>query len=466
VLENRKLAAINRIELGHDVLAPSKSGAPANYLIIGSDSRSFVETEGQKQAFGDVGGTARSDVMMVVHVVPSLGTVFVVSFPRDTYVDIPGHGKNLLNAAFEIGGPALTIKTFEKDFGIPIQHYLAVNFLGFEKIVNAIGHVKIYFPTPARDFYSQLDQPNPGCHSLNGTEALAYARSRHYAIPRNGMSDPDPQNRDDWTEDPLSDLDRIQRQQYFLRSLGQTALEHGAANPITAFHLAGAVVTSLTADQTLSNHDLKALVNAFVGLDPATVEMTTIPVTGGTGGNPLVAQYPEAQVLINRLKDLADPLTLPPVVDPATVKVVVVDGSGVEGRAKSVSEAFAAHGFQTAGYGDATSSDYKTTQVRYAPGQANKGFTTALFLGSLKNVVEASSTSVQLGSKKLHGDVIVVVGGDYPTLTGPLSKPAPSTTSTSAPSSTTTSTTVPAITTDTRYVPVSASGLEPLVGCP
>ena len=128
--------------------------------------------------------TRRSDVMMVVHVVPALDTAFVVSFPRDTEVDIPGHGHNLLNAAFAFGGPALTIKTFEQDFGIPIQHYLAVDFLGFEKIVDAIGHVKIYFPTPARDFYTGLNQPVAGCMSLNGVEALEYARSRHYAIPR------------------------------------------------------------------------------------------------------------------------------------------------------------------------------------------------------------------------------------------------------------------------------------------
>jgi LCP family protein required for cell wall assembly len=468
VLENQQLSSINRITLPDNLLAPSKSGAPANYLIIGSDSRAFVDTAAQQQAFGNVGGTARSDVMMVVHVVPSLGTAFVVSFPRDTYVDIPGHGKQLLNAAFQIGGPALTIQTFQDDFGIPIQHYLAVDFVGFEKIVNAIGHVKIYFPTPARDFYSQLDEPSAGCHSLNGADALAYARSRHYAIPRNGMTNPDPQNRSDWTEDPLADLDRIQRQQYFLRSLGQTALEHGASNPITAFHLAGAVVSSLTADKTLSNSDLKSLVNSFVGLNPATVEMTTLPVTGGYNSAPLVVQYPEAQPVINRLKDLADPKALPPVVEPSTVKVVVVDGSGVRGRAKAVSEAFTAYGFKSGGYGDASQSDYEKTQVRYAPGQAKKGFTASIYLGTL-NAVEASSTSVELGSRTLHGDVIVVVGRDYPTLKGPLSKPVPSTTTTTTttPSaSSTTSTTTPSITVDTRYVPVSASRLEPLVGCP
>jgi hypothetical protein len=131
-----------------------------------------------------------------------------------------------------------------------------------------------------------------------------------------------------------------------------------------------------------------------------------------------------------------------------------------------VSDAFVAHGFQSGGYGDATSSDYAKTQIRYAPGQAKKGFTAALYLGTLNSVVEASNTSLELGSKKLHGDVIVVVGRDYPTFTGPLSKPVSSTTSTSTPASTTTSTTTPSITVDTRYVPVSATGLEPLVGCP
>jgi LCP family protein required for cell wall assembly len=466
VLEEHKLSAIHRIDLPDDTLEASKPGAPANFLIIGSDTRSFVDSEGQTNAFGKKDDSARSDVMMVVHVVPSLGSVYVVSFPRDTYVEIPGHGKQLLNAAFEIGGPALTIQTFKEDFGIPIQHYLAVNFVGFEKIVNAIGHVKIYFPTPARDFFSQLDEPVAGCHSLNGTEALAYARSRHYAIPAHGVTDPDPQDHNDWNEDPLADLDRIQRQQYFLRSLSQTAIDRGASNPITAFKLAGAVVSSLTGDKTLSNGDIKRLVNSFVGLDPATVEMTTLPVTGGYNGAPLTAQYPEAQPVLDRLKNLADPLSLPPIVAPSTIKVVVVDASGVEGRAKAVNDAFVAHGFKSGGYGDATSSDYEKTQVRYAAGQANKGFTTAFYAGALSSVVQTTDASVRLGSKTLHGDVLVVLGRDYPKLEGLLSKPVPSTTTTIASASTTTTTTTPPVTADTRYVPVSATGLEPLVGCP
>ena len=118
--------------------------------------------------------------------------------------------------------------------------------------------MKIYFPTPAHDPFTGLDQPVAGCVSLNGVEALAYARSRHYAIPRHGVQrTPTAKLTSDWSEDPLADLDRIQRQQYFLRSLGQTALEHGASNPLTALHLADAVASSLTGDKTLTNSDLK-----------------------------------------------------------------------------------------------------------------------------------------------------------------------------------------------------------------
>ena len=469
VVENQKLSGIDRIKLPDNLLQASKAGAPANYLIIGSDSRKFVDTPAEAKAFGSNAeiGNARSDVMMVVHVVPAQGTAYVVSFPRDTYVNIPGHGTDKLNAAFAYGGPALAIKTFQEDFGIPIQHYLAVNFEGFQKIVSSIGHVKIYFPTPARDFYTGLNQPVAGCQSLDGTEALEYARSRHYLIPREGVTNPNPNNESDWIEDPREDLDRIKRQQYFLRSLGQTAINHGASNPNTALHLADAIANSLTADKTLTNRELKALVRAFRGFDPATVEMTTVPIK--VEGSQLVLDYPAAQAVINRLKDLSVPVALPQPVAPSKVKVVVVDGSGVKGRAKHVNAGLVARGFRTGGVGDATDSNYPKTQVRYAPGAVAKGLTVGLYLGTL-NVVEAANTTVQLGDKKLSGDVIVVTGQDYSKLHGLLAKPVPTTTTGPASvnngGSTTTSSTVPVTTPDTRYVPVAKKGLAPLVGCP
>jgi LCP family protein required for cell wall assembly len=465
VIENNKLSSIPRITLPDNVLAPSAAGAPANYLIVGSDSRKGLDSPQQEQAFGPDDHAGLSDVMMVVHLVPAQGSAFVVSFPRDTEVDIPGHGENLLNAAYAFGGPALLIRTFKEQFGIPIQHYLAVDFQGFEDIANAIGRVKIYFPTAARDFDTGLYQ-GAGCNALQGDQALAYARSRHYAIPADGVTRPDPQDPADWVEDPRQDLDRIKRQQYFLRSLGETALDHGAGNIFTANRLADAVVGNLTADEDLSNREIKSLVRTFRGLDPATVEMTTLPVSAD--GAHLRPEFPEAQPVLDRLKDLSQPVRLPQLAEPSDVRVVVVDGSGTEGRATELSQKLVDRGFVDGGAGDASDTDYPKTQVRYASGKAVEGLTVALYLGT-SNVAEATNTTLRVGSDELHGDVIVVVGKDYPTLRGLLARPTASSTttrgagsSTSTSSTTTTTIEVP----DTRYVPVSTNGLKPLVGCP
>ena len=474
-VEHQKFNDITTVDIPRNILSPKgKPGTPTNYLIIGSDSRAFVDTPAQAKAFGrakDV-GVGRSDVMMIVHTEPEQQTAFVVSFPRDTEVAIEGHGHDKLNAAFAYGGPALTIKTFRTDFGIPIQHFLSVNFVGFQKIVDAIGHVKIFFPTPARDVYTGLYQPVAGCVALDGERALQYARSRHYLIPREGVTNPDPSRPDqDWIEDPRSDLDRILRQQYFLRSLGQTALNRSAGNPATALALANAVAKSMSKDQTLTIKELNALVRTFRGLNPATVEMTTLPVEGGTGGRPLVAKYPEAQPVLDRLKNLEPPkFVLPQAAKPSSVKVVVVDGSGVAGRAATVERDLVARGFRSGGSADASSNDFAKTQVRYATGQGEKGLSVAEYLGT-GDAVEVASTDVQEQGRILHGDVLVILGRDYPSLRGLLSKPGASLPTSvpqvSAPtSSTSTTTTTSGITPDTRYVPVSRDSIVPLVGCP
>ena len=338
--------------------------------------------------------------------------------------------------------------------------------------------MKIYFPTPARDVYTGLYQPTRGCVSLDGERALQYARSRHYRIPRDGVSNPDPDRiEQDWVEDPRADLDRILRQQYFLRSLGQTALNRSSGNPFTALALANAVVTSMSKDQTLTKREFESLVGTFRGLDPATVEMTTLPVEGGVTG-PLLPKFPEAQPFLDRLKNFTPKtFVLPEAADPSTVKVVVVDGSGVSGRAASVERDLVARGFRSGGSGDASSNKFAKTQVRYGLGEGEKGLSVAEYIGT-GNAVEVEDTSVEDGSRTLRGDVLVILGRDYPSLRGLLSKPPSSATSSAPPSSgsttstgsgsatSSTTTTTSALTPDTRYVPYSGDALAPLVGCP
>ena len=268
---------------------------------------------------------------MVVHVEPASKTGFVVSFPRDTWVTIPGHGEDRLNAALELGGPSLLIQTITTNFNVPITHYLEVDIEGFQNIVNTIGGVKIYFPTPARDSFSGLNQPEAGCRELDGGQALTYVRARHYEWFDAAKKR--------WREDPRSDLSRIQRQQYFMRSLAQASLDRGASNPATAFALLNNISGSLQKDQNLQLSDIKGLINAFRDLDPQSIEMLTVPVVGRDEGRRAGRR---AEAARRRSDPRPPPLVLehrrglPTPAAPGDVRVQVLNGSGVAGRGEEV----------------------------------------------------------------------------------------------------------------------------------
>jgi len=485
--KQRKFDESRTVHIDPRLLTPQKAGQPANFLLLGSDSRAFVDNAAEAKAFGtsaDTGGQ-RSDVMMVLHVEPATKTGIVVSFPRDLVVDIPGHGLNLLNAAYDFGGPNLLIQTFKQDFHLDINHYLEVDFAGFRNIVNAIGHIHIFFPTPVNDEFSGLHILKAGCASLNGDEALAYARSRHYNIPDN-LQNPAPwqptgkykQSRG-WTEDPLADLDRIPRQQYFLRTISQAAIHNTGSNVFGLNSLLDAVFKDFGHDQTLKLDQLDELALTFRDLKPNKVQMLTLPWKASPYPQfsaQVVPLYPDATTVLNRLAQFPIPTPAIPRPWPAsTVKVRVVNGSGVKNAGKNALAQLVAAGFRSAGPAvDADNQNYTRTQVIYAPGKFSEGFTTAYALGT-QNLGQALSAKNTLG-----GDVLVIVGKDYPTLpTNFKGLPKASTTttattgsggSTAPTSSTTTSTTtttlVPQRTPDTLYVPVDPKTGGPLVGCP
>ena len=106
----------------------------------------------------------------------------VVSLPRDSWVNIPGHGMNKINAAFGLGGPKLMVRTVEEDTGLTINDYVEVDFLGFVKVIDALGGVDICLPTAVNDSYSGLDL-SAGKHHVGGVTALEFARDRHSFAP-------------------------------------------------------------------------------------------------------------------------------------------------------------------------------------------------------------------------------------------------------------------------------------------
>ena len=166
--------------------AAPQPGKPFNLLLVGSDSRAFVSNSTQVKAFGDEAneGGQRSDVTMVARFDPAAKTVTVLSIPRDLWVDIPGNdsgisGMNRINAAYD-GGPDLLIQTIEQDLGIPINHYVAVNFPGFSGMVDALGGVTMDFPTPVKDQYTGLNVATTGCQvGERDHGARARAQSAH-----------------------------------------------------------------------------------------------------------------------------------------------------------------------------------------------------------------------------------------------------------------------------------------------
>jgi LCP family protein required for cell wall assembly len=456
-------------------LVRAEPGHPANYLLIGSDTRA-----GQDSGFGFAAGQ-RSDVMMVMHVDPASQTGMLVSFPRDLIVNIPGHGEQMLNSAYSLGGPDLVVQTLQDDFPpLKINHYMEVDFVAFQKIVNAIGNIKLYFPTPAHDPDSGLNVDTKGCVSVDGATALAYARSREYYVPKD-PANPVPWQ---WNYDPRlgpnayrggqgwvhtgSDLDRIPRQQYFLRTISQAAIDKTSSNPLKLNGLLNAVFPNLTHDTSLKLSELQALVRTYDHIDPARITMQTLPVQQDPRDPNRVIPADAAPFVISQLQEFTKSPPIPALLAPNKVKVRVVNGAGVPGIAQRVSDAFTAAGFDVVGPpADADRSDYARTQLRYAPDKYQEGYTVLRAAGTL-NLVAAISRE-----NTLNADVLVIVGKDwdslqhhFPGTSVPASSATGQTTTTvTAPPSTTT-TTVRSTTVDTRMVPVDPATGGPLVGCP
>jgi polyisoprenyl-teichoic acid--peptidoglycan teichoic acid transferase len=173
------------VQLGHvpRIACPScqqpADGAPMHVLVVGSDSRAAVTNEPDEFGTPQMVTGQRSDTIMVVRVDPDEDRAAVLSVPRDLWVPIASGGVNRINTAFE-KGPDVLVRTVSDALGIPIHHYVEIDFAGFRDIVSAVGGVGVFFPTPARDLVTGLQVDRGGCVELDGGRALAYVRSRNY----------------------------------------------------------------------------------------------------------------------------------------------------------------------------------------------------------------------------------------------------------------------------------------------
>lgn len=202
-------------------------GSGTNYLLIGSDSRDGLsEEERSTLGTGDAEGT-RTDSIMILHVPSGFGgTPVLIAIPRDSYVPIPGHDSNKVNAAFSLGGPKLLVETLENTTTLRIDNYVEIGFGGFVDVVEAVNGVEMCLPDAIEDDKAHIDLA-AGCQMLDGSDALGYVRMRY--------------------SDPRGDLGRVERQQEFMNAVMKRAVSPSTLlNPIRYWNFGMASGDALT----------------------------------------------------------------------------------------------------------------------------------------------------------------------------------------------------------------------------
>jgi polyisoprenyl-teichoic acid--peptidoglycan teichoic acid transferase len=332
-------------------------GEPANFLLVGSDSRdNIAEDDPDAGAFlgdGQAPGTGqRSDTIMLLRVDPKAETAQLLSLPRDLWVPVADEsGRARINAAYGKGRQVL-IDTIEATLDLQINHYVEVDFVAFRQIVDEVGGVPLYFDQPVRDRESGLLVDTPGCHVLDGRSALNFSRSRTLQYQDADGS---------WVGDPTADLGRITRQQIFIRRAVSAAVDRGLTNPSRLNSLLDVVIPQVGIDRNLEPRKLLDLGRRFAGFDADDLVTHTLPtdrhITGG-GADVQIIREREAEPILNVFRGLS-----PDAISPQYIDVTVLNGTSIEGQAGDVAGALTQIGFTVVDTGDHDEMVGRTTVV-------------------------------------------------------------------------------------------------------
>lgn len=458
----RKVSQIDRVELaGPGFVGSVEAGSdePRNFLIVGADSNDGLDENDPANAGRDSVAGVRSDTIMVVRIDPKTNDARVLSFPRDLWVDIPGNSRNRINASLQFGGPDLLIATIKANYDIDINHYVEVNFAGFQSMVKLLGGVPVYFATPVRDTQSGLNVTTSGCHTLTPAASLDYVRSRHLRYQdENGR----------WVSDPTSDLGRISRQQDFIKRVMRGAIAKGARNPTTLASMINVGVDNIKLDQGTTAGDLITLGRAFKNFNPDALQTYSLPVSDAYKGGAAVLELRagEAEPILALFRGTGEPAP-DGGLSPATVAVEVLNGSGTQDQASDASELLASAGFKMTPAGSA---DFvERTEVRYTPGMEAQAALVARHLYAnpiLIPDIDVSQITVVTGPDFRTALIEARPEADFPIPTTTTTAPASTTTAAGTPdTSGLASTTEPEATTTTTeplgFVPDAApSGVD------
>ncbi|MBK3630495.1 LCP family protein [Streptomyces sp. MBT49] len=366
-----------------------------NIMIVGSDSR-----DGANAKYGKDLTTMQSDTLMVLHIPADRKWASVVSFPRDSWVEIPscekGDGSTStphhfkINEAFALGGSngkvgeaaACSIKTVEANTGLRIDHFMSVDFSGFKGMVDALEGIEVCPKQAIHDKKAHLDM-EAGCQTVKGEKALGYVRVR-YAVGDG------------------SDIGRIGRQQEFMDALAKKA-KSKLTSPDAMYGFLQSITKSLTTDPDMAGiKPLYGLADELKGIPSDRLSFLTVPNYGREADQPtdkanVVWQYPQAADLFTSLakdKEVTKPqleAAKKNVVYASSVRVQVLNGTGVSGRAAAVAEKLKAAGYTVTGTGNAPGGTVAKTTVTYPAGLDGRAAVLASRLPGLRATADTAA---------------------------------------------------------------------------
>lgn len=363
--------------------SPGGTGDPVTFLLVGSDSREGVPDDFTNM--GDFGGQ-RADVIMIVKVIPRDGRIQILSLPRDLKVTYEGRSQRI-NAAYN-DGPGGLLEAVKSVTPEPIHHYLQVNFAGFAGIVDAVGGIEMTFPYAARDKKSGFSI-EAGTHTLDGQQALQYARARKYEEFRNGA----------WSYVRADDIGRTGRQQDVLMALLTQIDRPGSIGEFT--DLVNALGGFVESDAALNADDIIQLGWTMRNVTAADVDAITLPInySSENGVAYVVAREPDATAALAALRD-GTPFEAG---GDDGISIEVQNGNGVDGSAGAMAAVLEAAGYGISATTNAGRSDYATTLVVARP----KALEHAEAIVALLGYGEAT-----VGATPNGADVVVIVGAD------------------------------------------------------
>ncbi|GAB3357533.1 LCP family protein [Modestobacter lapidis] len=375
-------------------------GEAMNLLLVGNDSRAALTEEQLAQLNAGKDSGINTDTMILVHVPADGSKASFVSFPRDSYVQIPGYGWDKLNAAYAYGyqnseaateeeqlaaGAQLLVQTISSLTGLQIDHYAEVDLLGFFELSSVVGGVEVNLCNAVDDSYYSGAVFPAGVQTISGADALEFVRQRH--------------------ELPRGDFDRIVRQQVFIAGVLRKMLSEEVLLDLgKQRELVQAAANSLTVDQSLN---LLQLAQQMQSVTAGSIDFQTVPNLGTDKEDGMsIVRLEDVPTLHAFFADLsAEPVDAaaptaeaPVAATPAEVDVEVYNGSGTSGLAGDAGTALTQAGFTVTGTANADSMDYTVTEIRHAPGDESLATALAAVVPGavVKEMTDATTGTVQL----------------------------------------------------------------------